>query len=498
MSKKIDAANALVKLRKLRQDTWSNTVTGLGTTRDKMYYNAFTAGQGLSDEEADIMYAEDDVAARICDTMPEYSLRKGLNVKISPSDEDKDKGDVEETTAVIKEMETAITDELTRLDAIPKIVESAVWGNVFGAGAILLGGVDGAMAEGLLEPLNDESIQEISHLNVIDKRYLTPVKWYSNPMEEKFGTPSTYLITPYVVPRATIEERVSEFGAMEVHETRLLMFGGVRTSIQRRQERDGWEDSLLQRIQTILSQFGVSFDTLAHIISDANQAVFKMNGLIEAIAGDEQGVIQARMQLLDMGRSSVRAVLLDSSEAFSEDFNRQNFTWTGIEKPFELMMQRLSVAARQPVSVFMGRSPAGMNATGEHEETNFKDSIEAYRQDKLLTQITRLVELIFKSKQGPTGGQEPENWRIEFPSLYSMTPKEQAEIYELNSKGDLNNVKATILLPEEIALARYGPDGYKQDITIDLTSRMIPGEDGEPDPDMPPEPDPDPDLEPGE
>ena len=450
-----------------RTDSWSNPFTGLGTSRDKTTYSTFALNDRLTDEQAEALYAEDDIASRVCDTMPEYALRKGVNVKIAPNKEE-ETSDIEGTMAELKEMEADVSTKLTELKVISKFTDAAVWANVFGACGLLIGGADGAdTPEALLEPLNEDAIKEITHLNTVDKRYMTPIKWYADPQKPKFGEPETYLITPYVVPGANVSQLMNIPGAHEIHETRLLMFDGIRTSVRRRQDHDGWKDSLLQRMQTVLKQFGTSWDTLAHIISDANQGVFKMKGLIDALSADDQDVISARLQLVDMSRSAVRAVVLDAED---EDFMRQNFTWTGIEKPFELLMYRLSAAARQPVSVIMGRAPAGMNATGEHDQTNFYDQIEAYRQEKLLENFQTLIRLIFKSKQGPTNGAEPENWTVEFPSLYTMTPREDAEIYQMTSDGDFKNVQSGILHANEVSLSRYGPDS-DSDIVIDLESR---------------------------
>lgn len=475
-----EAKERVQKLYKnLRFDSWSNPFTGLGTERDKMYYNTFSANTRLDDELAETLYAEDDIAARVCDTMPEYAFRKGVKVQISP-DDDAETDDLEATKAETEDLEKAVMDEFERLDVVTKFTDAAVWANVFGGCALLIGGADGARGYGLLEPLNENAIKSITHLNVIDKRYMIPISWYTDPEEPMFGEPRTYLITPFAYPRGPTDTLRNSPGVIELHESRLLMFGGVRTSIYRRQQFDGWKDGLLQRMHTVLKQFGVSWDSLAHIISDANMGVFKMAGLIDAIAANETDVIQQRLQLLDISRSNIRSVVLDAGDNGNpgEEFLRQNFSWSGIREPFDLLMYRLSAAARVPVTVLMGRSPAGMNATGESDERNFYDQVEAYRtQGDILPNLNKLVRLLFLAKSGPTNGKEPGNWYVEFPNLWSMTPKEEAEIYNLRADGDTKYITAGVLLPEEVALSRFGPEGGQDaTIMIDLNSRVA-GED---------------------
>jgi phage-related protein (TIGR01555 family) len=475
-----------------RADSWHNPWTGLNDLdRDKVTAAYFTTRGRLNDETLDVLYAEDDVAARLCDTMPEMALRKGVEVNIFP-EADEEEPDIEETTKALQEQESLVMDKLVELDVVSAFCDGAVWGNVFGAGAILLGGVDGAEGEQLLEPLNEENIQDITHLNVFDKRYLTPIKWYDDPMSEKFGRPMTYLVTPTVSTGIGAVTMSGMNGIFEIHESRLLFFGGVRTSVKRRQENNGWQDGLLQRVNKVLSQFGQSFDSLAHMIQDANQAVFKMDGLIHALAADEQDVVSARMQYIDKSRSVVRAVVLDAER---EDFTRQNFTWAGIEKPFELLMQRLSIASKLPVSVIMGRAPQGMNATGEHDLTNLYDAVESYRENgDLKNNLEKLVRLIFKSRQGPTGGVEPEHWEVSFPNLWTSTPKEEAEIYNTQSQGDERYIKNGVVLPEEVAIGRFGPDSDDGKIMVGMGRLTEPAEMIEPDTDT----DTDTDTEPAE
>jgi phage-related protein (TIGR01555 family) len=461
----IEAAKKKVRERyELRADAWKNPFTGLGTDRDKTIYSYFDTGTRVADEEAEILYSDNDVAARICDTAPEYAFRKGVEVKVVPEDSD----NVEESVGEAKATESAIATELKNLKAVSRFTDAAVWANVFGGCALLIGGADGAKGEQLAEPLNEDAIKSITHLNVIDKRYLSPMDWYDDPSESNFGEPKTYMITPYVTGQIATSDDTSYH---KIHESRLLLFSGVRTSTRRRQENEGWKDSALQKSKEAIKQFGVSFDTLAHIITDANQGVYKMDGLIDALAADEQDVIQQRLNLLDVSRSAVRALVLDAE---TEEFNRQNFSWAGFKEPFELLMQRLSLATSPPipVSILMGRAPSGMNATGEMDIKSFYDGVEAYRAGEPQTNLEKLVRLLFKASEGPTSGAEPDQWEISFPSMYSTTPKEEAEIYETRSRGDKANVEVGILLADEVALSRYGPGGDNGKISIDLEARL--------------------------
>lgn len=432
----------LVKL-----DGWSNTYTGLGTTRDKMTFSTFEGIGDISDNMLDNLYHGDDMAARACDAVPEEMLRRGFEIK---SDE------------IDSETLKAVNDALKELEVRGEYTDAAAWARVFGGCVAYIGLDDGTNQMGLREPLNEERIKEIRTINVIDRRYAYPLKWYTNPNDPKFGKPEIY----------TISSDGSGSGQtvtmQEVHESRLIRFDGLRASVTYRQEHNGWGLSLLQRMNQILQDYGMSFQSLANLLSDANQGVIKMKGLFEAVASKNIALIQQRLQLIDMSRSDIRSIVLDAED---EDFIRQNFSWSGIDQPFTMMMLRLAAAARMPVTVLMGQAPAGMNATGESDIRWFYDQTESHREAYLEPKLRRLIQLLTLSKEGPTGGKELENYTIYWPSLWQATEEEKATIRKQQAETDGIYIDRGVLLPEEVALSRFTADGYSTETEIDRELR---------------------------
>lgn len=438
-------------------DGWFNTATGLGTLRDKMRQSGFAKLGTLTPEQLEALYSQDDMAARACDVVPEEMLRQGFELKIE-SDDPKTAAD----------QAADVLDFADSLGIVPKFTEAMVWGRVFGAGAILLGVDDGATVENqrLVEPLDIENISKFDHMNVLDRRYVHPLKFYSDPTAPKFGLPETYLITPQVTNSAGAA--AATLGTIEIHETRMVVFGGVRTTITQRNENDGWEQSVLQRMQTTLTQFGISWDSLAHILQDCYQGVFKMRNLMTALASNEQGLIMQRLALMDQARGASRALVLDAD---GEEFERQTFNFLGIDKPYQLMMLRLAASARMPVSILMGQSPAGMDATGELDIRWFYDTVRSEQVNKLEPRLMYVLDLMMRTKSGPTGGKVPEAWAVQFPPLWQMTPKEEAEIRKMQAETDTLEIAAGMLSSDEAALSRHTIDGWSANTTIDREAR---------------------------
>jgi phage-related protein (TIGR01555 family) len=475
ISKVIDA------VRSFRQDTWANVITGLGTTRDKVEYAGFSRRALLDEDTLETMYSQDDMASRVCDVIPEEALRQSFHVKIEASDDDPD--EIEDPELDFAEPEPSILDSneavkasgklnkrLKALKATEKFIEAATWARLFGGAAILLGADDGATEKTLKNPLRPERVSNITFLNVIDKRYLCPMSWNFDPMSPNFGKPETFMMTSQPIQSAhtTTEELFNSHGAVEIHQSRLIIFDGAKTTNIRRVENQGFGNSVLERFYDPLRQFQITWQAITHLAQDSPQAKFKMQGLIDMISSGDAETIQTRMQITDMGRSVARAVILDAE---MEDFERQATTFTDIPDLLDKFMIRLSAAARMPVTILMGQSPAGLDATGESDIRWFYDQVASYQEEYLKPKLEYLTKLIFMSQDGPTNGKMPTNWRVEFPSLWQMTPSEEVDLRNKQADTDKMNIDSGILLPEEVAMSRYGADGYSTDTTIDLSTR---------------------------
>lgn len=450
-----------------RADGFFNNLTGLGTSRDKAQFTRFTRNRRLSHEELDALFSDDDMAARVCEVVPDEELRQGYNVVVDPNEND----DVEIGPDIAAQVGVDVKAAATAIGLQGKIIEARTWGRVFGGGIIMIGADDGATKDTMDQPLNLEAIKSVDHLNVLDRRYVHPLKFYSDPMEAKVGLPMTYLVTPQAA--TDVDSAFSMDGTFEVHESRMVIFGGVRTTIRTKQSHSGWDQSLLQRMQTIITQFGSSWDSLAHVLQDAAQGVYTMEGYIDALASDDTATIMKRLDMLDMSRSAVRAVVLDAGDGDSpgEKFERLQYNWSGIDQPYTLLMLRLASAARMPVTVLMGQSPAGMNATGESDIQWFYDVIASTQENVIQPAIEYILRLIMLSQSGPTSGAEPDSWTVTFPSLWQPTPVELAAIELSHAQADQIYHTIGAASTDEIAVSRFSEGGFEKTLTVNLEER---------------------------
>jgi len=433
-----------------RVDSWINAITGMGTSRDKVTAAYFGITSLLDDGTLESLY-DDDIAARIVDQLPEDALRQGFDVKIPIED---DAADVSATLETERMIATALED----LQATMRLVEAWSWGRLFGGGVIYMLTDD---ATAIDQPLRPDQVRRLVSLVVIDKRDIIPMIWDSDPRSATFGEPLLYQIV-----RTGGQGVASQ--TMLIHRSRLLIFEGARTTWRRRATNNGWGMSVLQRPHETLRQFGISWQAVSHRMQDWSQGVFKMDGLISMIASGGKDALKDRMEIVDMGRSTARALLVDADK---EDFTTNETTFTGAADILEKMMIRMAAAAYMPATILFGQSPAGMDATGKSDQDIWDDRVKAAQTQILLPRMKQLVSILLSSREGPTHGQVPEGWNIVFRPLRQMTEKENAEIRNLTSQADERDIASGILTPEEVALSRYRPTGYSTETKIDVELR---------------------------
>ncbi len=428
-----------------RSDAWLNNITGLGTSRDKRTGGVFRTDL-VTDFEARELWRADDIAARVIETLPREVLRQGYKVKVQ-----QDEGDTYE----VKEIQEACQSMLEDLHADDKFYQALCYRRAYGGGALWL--VTNDQQGSLVQPLKAGQSVDLRALHALEPAELPVASWYDDPRDSKFGTPKTYrlnLLTPGGF--ANTQE--------EIHESRLIIFPGLKVSRANISgQRPGWGDSVLSRMMHVLRDFNLAFDGANHLVADMSQGVFKVSGLIAALANDNDDTIKTRMQLMDMSRSMVRAILLDKESG--EEFSRESTSFTDLPQLLEKFMLRLAAAADMPVTYLMGQSPAGMNATGESDRTFFYDRV-AQEQRRVKTPMEQLVRMLFLSPDGPTGGIEPESWCIEFNPLEQPSEKEILETRKVQADIDAIYLDRSVYMASEVR-SHWSGDSFSIDIELD-------------------------------
>jgi len=425
-----------------RNDSWTNPISGFGTSLDKTTATFFQPSYYLSDTSLEAMFHGDDITERMVTTVPKEMLRKGFSIQLGDSKAERD-------------AETAILDALEELDFSALLFETLCWARLFGASALVLGADDGRPP---MLPLVPELVRKIDWVQPYDRRYFAVNTYYQSGPKQ--GKPETYALgNPGMIASPLIL----------VHETRMIVFQGAITSAHVKQSRGGFNISSLQRAYEVIRSFATGYKSVELLLTDGPQAVFKIKGLAQLIGGANKGLFEDRLQTVDMFRSVMRAVVIDGDE----EFERPSFNFSGVPDVLEKLGLRLAAAVPMPYSKLMGQGPAGMNATGDGDFRDWYDGIESDRPTKLNFALRRMVQMLCATKEGPTSGAVPPKMTFEYPGLWTLNPKEEAERRLAIAQTDKIYFDMGAATGEEIALSRFTDRGYNGDmITIDRELRQ--------------------------
>lgn len=438
-----------------RMDAWSSDVIGIGVAaRDKSYDARFVAQWILSDVELEDMFDGNWLLRRIVKLLPEECLRESFGLTI-PTDDD---------AGQASELASEVLTTLGELGAASAVLLAHVWKRAMGGGAIYVEADDGQAAD---MPLDTTRIRSVRFLRVLAARTeLEVCDVYADPRHPKWGRPATYWMQP---------QTMGGYLRTKVHETRLVIMDGEQCSGRRRQQLRGWGQAVTQSIFDLLRDHGLSFAAATQLLNVASQAVFKMQGLIAGIADGEKDTIHSRMELVELYRSICRALLLDAggpNGEGAESFELHKVDFGGIPEMLDRIMSQTSAATGYPMTVLFGRSPAGMNATGESDSQTMEKLVRSEQIQVDKPALEAIARLVFLSREGPTRGVEPERWEVTFAPQRVPTAKESAEIRKLTADADRSDIEAGVLLAEEVAVSRYGRHGgYSTETTIDVETR---------------------------
>lgn len=436
-------------------DGWASALTGIGSSLDKRLSHRFAAGCAFSYQELIEMWRADDLAARAIESPPADAFRQGYEIVIGDEGKyDKLKEEVEE--------------KLEELDVDCIVERLFAMERALGGGAILLGVDDG---KPLKEPLKIERVRGIEWLTLLEPMEIRPARYYEDPNSPKYGEPEYYELNVYQSPGTgllPVEGRAAPPKQQLIHETRLIVLNGIQISRYQVSFRDVdkfWGDSVLVRIAEILRDFNVAWQSAGILVTDFSQAVYSIENLMQLVMKTPDK-LRARIQALEMSRSTARAVLIDAKEKFQ----RESTNISGLPDLLEKLSLRLAAAIDMPLSLLMGQAPKGLGADSEGDLRMYYDKIRSFQRRKVKPILKTIITMVMKSMRERG---VPKKWDINFNPLWQLTDAEIAEARLTQARTDSLYVKAGALHPDEIRDSRWR-GGYSYETQID-ESKPAPG-----------------------
>lgn len=349
------------------------------------------------------LYRSHWIVRRIIDVIPEDMIKNGYHIltQLSP----------DQIKKIVR------CDRTTRTSR--RILEGLKWGRLYGgAGALIM--IEGHENQ-LDQPLDYDTIMPSSYkgLLVLDRwSGVTPEDKLVNDISDpEFGMPEYY----------TVSSDALTVG-IRVHHSRILRFMGRPLPYLEQLAETYWGASELEHvIDELKKRDNVSWN-IAMLTFMANLRVMKMDGMGQLLAtGNEQAQLQLYNTIQGMNAMMNNNSLQVLGE--NDSYETHQYTFGGIGETYDRFMMDVAGAAETPVTKLFGRSPAGMNATGESDMQNYYDTIEEKQEADLRPVYDKILPIMFIS----TLGGIPDDWDYEFNPIRRPRDDEMADLASKNT-----------------------------------------------------------------
>ncbi len=430
-----------------RQDGYTNMLNKYGAKQDNSMAYEYVPEGLISDMELIRLYEGNGLFTKIIDRPAEEAVKHGLDIDFG------DKG-----------VSEYVDDQLDILEFEDKFATAEKWARLFGGSIIVMLVDDG---RGLEEPLDWNSVRSIEELRVFERAIVQPdyTSMYhfhfldTMKYGRGFDEPEYYHV-------------YSMYGYFTVHRSRCLVFRNGRLP---EQTTDAiyrhWGISEYVKIKRALRECVTSHENGVKLLERCVQAIYKMKNLANMLSTvDGENKVLQRLQVIDMARSILNSIAIDED---GEDYSFQSFAMAGVKDVLDSTCNMLSAVTDIPQTILFGRSPAGMNSTGESDMENYYNMVENIQKQNMKANIRILLDLILH--QGVFSGKimQLPKYKVKFASLWSLSETEKAGVEQTKAQTEYTKAQtmqlymdSNVLDPVEVrkSLFKDGIFNIKEDI----------------------------------
>ena len=433
-----------------RQDGYSNMLNKYGTTPDHSTAYEYGPEAVTDDMELTSLYEGNGLFAKIIDRPAEEAVKHGFDIEYGDQD-----------------ITEYVEDRMDQLDLEDRFATAEKWARLYGGALIVMLVDDG---RGLEEPLDWKNVRSIEELRVFERSLVQPDYVSMNQFHfedsmrsgQAFGEPEYYHV-------------FSTYGYFTVHRSRCLVFRNGRLP-----ERTSnaiyryWGIPEYVRMKRELRECITAHGNGGKLLERCVQGIYKMHNLSNMLSTENgEDKVLRRLQVIDMARNLLNSIAIDNE---GEEYSFESFAMSGVKDILDATCNMLSAVTNIPQTILFGRSPAGMNATGENDLENYYNMVENIQKQNMKANSRTVIDLILL--QGKLEGRIPEipKYKVRFASLWSMSETEQVTVEK--TKADTEYTKAqtaqiymdgSVLDPSEVrkSLAMEGDFDIEEVISPD-------------------------------
>lgn len=400
-------------VRPHREDGYVNLLNKYGTKQDNSEAYKFEREPVIPDMQLTGLYEGNGLFSKIIDTPAEEALKHGFDLNLKSD-----------------ELNAFVEDALDDLEWEEKAATAIKWARLYGGALIVMLIDDG---RGLEEPVDWEHIRSIDELRVYERSIVQPDyaslyqqdyggKGVGNRVS-KFGQPEYYYVS-------------SIYGSFKVHESRCLVFrNGVLPEQTSNATYLFWGMPEYVRIRRALRETVTAHTDSVKLLERSVQAIYSMKGLASLLTTDDgENQVLKRLQLVDTSRGLLNSIAIDSE---GEQYDFKTFQFSGIKDVIDATCNMLSALTNIPQTILFGRSPAGMNATGDSDFESYYNFVEKIQRLMLKRNLRTLLDVVFRAGIASGDVAEEPDYKLEFKPLWSLSDTEQATVDQTKAQTAL-------------------------------------------------------------
>jgi len=421
-----------------------NVLTGLGVGgRDKTTATSIAFQSLLTEAELESLYTS-GIPRRYVDAISDEILRHRPTIKLGG-------GDTEDDSELIATFDQFLQQSQFHYALSEVIKLQRLYG---GAGMVLL------LDDGLQpdEPVDPARIRAIRGYVPLSRHELIPEDFSITD----YSKPSHYRIT---TSQRITDQQDSSYVNIRIHHTRVARFDGLYLPWNLRVRNTGWGQSVLQLCWNAFKRYESAMAGLESMSSDADTFVHKIPGLFNRVAAGNESDIRKRLEANNLSRSVYGGMVIDTEE----DVSFMNRAVSNLASATDPFVKDLQAATGWPASILMGDSPGGLGKEGRFEERVWASLVEQWQEVYCRTPITEIFTYVLASREGPTRGRVPASWTVDFPSVFTQTDKESAELHQLMAQADAQYIQLGVLNPLEVRESRFGSTEYSLETKLNDT-----------------------------
>lgn len=401
ISRKRKTAEQTPAERKPAQDSFENQLARLGINSPNLLsatnypMTRLTKNYQLMNS----LYRNSWIAKKIINVIPEDMCKNWYSNTAELKPEEIDRINKLEQRTLVKE----------------RMIEGLYWGRLYGgAGAIMI--IDGH-EDKLDEPLDYDDIMPNSFcgLMIVDRwsGIYPSLELITDHRDPELGMPLYY----------EVKDTATEKLISKVHHSRVLRFTGRKLPFWEDMAEMHWGAAELEHVFDELVKRDNTSWNIASLVFQANLLVNKIEGLDQLIAlSDPQ--MQRDLYNIKSAQNQMRNNNGMMIIGDKESVTALNYTFAGLKDISESQMMDVAGASDIPITRLFGRSPAGMNATGESDMQNYYDMVGQQQETVLKPKLNKLQPVMFMSEFGYI----PKDLGVRFNAIATPTEDKIADI----------------------------------------------------------------------